>query len=220
MRFWRRSVTQKKQIYRSHHNLNKKGMDLTDLIKTFASSSNIKAMSQQAGTDQAQTAAIITQALPMLMKGMQQNASSEQGAQSLAKALDDHGGADIGDANSFLKGLDMQDSSKILKHVLGGNSSTVQSGLAKQTGVSSAQVGSIMTMLAPMLLSFLGSQKKQNNVSASGLGGLLSSMTGGQNDGFGLDDVIGMVLGGNGGGNSNSGGLGGVLSGLGKMFGK
>ena len=83
-------------------------------------------------------------------------------------------------------------------------------------------------MAVPIIMGILGSQKRKDNVSQNGLGDLLGSVLGSQStndqslietlldadgDGSVIDDVAGMVL----GGNKKKGGLGGMLGGL---FGK
>ena len=94
--------------------------------------------------------------------------------------------------------FDLVDGSKILGHIFGGDLSSVVSGISKQTGVASNAVGNILSSIAPSLLALLG--KQNGNSGAAGLGGLLGALLGG--------------------GSQSTGGLGSILGGLGKIFGK
>ncbi len=167
-------------------------MDVTKLLSVITDSSGVAALSQSSGAQSGQVSDLLTKAIPILMKGMEQNAATEEGAGSLAKALDDHAGDDMSNIGSFLRNLDVSDGTKILGHILGSKSSEVQTGLAQKTGLSSSQVGNILSSVAPMLLSILGGQKQSANVNNSGIGGMLSSLLG--NGGGGLDDMISAAL--------------------------
>ena len=125
----------------------------------------------------------------------------------------------------------MQDGAGILGHVLGGKQPAVENALSQKSGLDTGSIAQILKIAAPVLLSVLGKQTRQNNVSDSNdLGSLLGSMLGGQpqqnqsliaslidadGEGSVLDDVAGMVLGAASG--QKKGGLGGMLGGL---FGK
>lgn len=96
--------------------------------------------------------------------------------------------------------------------------------------MDAGSVAQILKVAAPIIMGMLGNQAKQQNVSSqSGLDGLLGGLIKGNSakheqsflesildadgDGSIIDDVAGMVL----GGNKKKGGLGGLLGGL---FGK
>ncbi|MDH6306827.1 hypothetical protein M2459_002157 [Parabacteroides sp. PF5-5] len=167
-------------------------MDISDLLSVFTSSDSVTSLSKSTGAQPSQVSALIQSAIPILMKGMQQNAASESGAASLAKALDAHAGSNTSNIGSLLKNIDVADGAKILGHILGGKNSQVQSGLAQKTGLSSSQTTAILASVAPMLLSVLGGQKNKANVGSGGLGSMLTSLIGGS--GGGLDDVISVAL--------------------------
>ncbi|MGB0949654.1 MAG: DUF937 domain-containing protein, partial [Marinirhabdus sp.] len=122
-----------------------------------------------------------------------------------------------------------QDGLGILGHVLGGSQNNVVGALSKKSGLDSSSVTQILSVLAPIVLGYLGKQKRQQNIqSQSGIEGLLGGMLGGgrrvqkkqqsmieglldgNNDGSVIDDIAGMVL----GGGKKRGGLGGLLGGL------
>ena len=178
-------------------------MDLTNILGALTGNDAVDAISQNLKIDSKQVSSVITAALPSLLGAMQKNASSQDGAASLAEALGYHAG-NAGNIVNNLKAADLVDGGKILSHIFGGNLSSVLSGISKDTGVASNAVSSILASIAPSLLALLGKGQQGSGIDASGLAGML-----------------GMILGGtSSSGSSNTGGLGSILGGLGSIFGK
>ncbi|PWG05073.1 DUF937 domain-containing protein [Polaribacter aquimarinus] len=209
---------------------------ILDLLNSDLGKQIISGVAGSTGNDSNKTSSVLTMALPVLMKAMERNASSPEGAQGLMGALDKkHDGSildNLGDL--FGGGVNddvVNDGSKILGHVLGNKQSGVEQVIGQKSGLDTGSVGNILKVAAPILMGVLGKQKRQQNLSNSGdISGLLGGLLGGneakneQNfleqildadgDGSVVDDVAGMLLGGS---NKKSGGLGGLLGGL---FGK
>ena len=125
-------------------------MNLTDLL----SSSVISSIAGQTGTSEKDTQNVLANALPALVGAMAQNASTEDGANSLAKALDDHTSSK--GLASLLQNVDTEDGTKILTKILGGETETVQNAVAKKSGASKVDTSKILAMAAPLLLAALG----------------------------------------------------------------
>ncbi|NLW89856.1 MAG: DUF937 domain-containing protein [Clostridiaceae bacterium] len=194
------------------------------ILDTLLSGTSIGALSEMTGVGSDQVQTVLTQAVPTLVGGMKNNASSKKGEESLSAALSSHAKDNTSDVASFLKNADLADGDKILSHILGGKKASVESGIAKKAGVSSNQTATILSAAAPLLLSLLGSKKEEDEKESGsgGLGGLLGSLLG-SGDGFGLDDVASMLIGGDDDAKDeekdNGGGLGGLLGGLGSLLG-
>lgn len=187
-------------------------MNISDLLSSFTHSDSLSALSQSSGAQPNQISNLLKTALPILMKGMAQNAGSESGANALSKALDAHSGVNTSNLGALLKNADVTDGTKILGHILGTKNTEVQKGLAQKTGLSSSQTGTILASVAPMLLSVLGGQKKEMNVGNSGLGSMLSGFLGGSGN---LNDMISSALADNDGDGTPD-----VIQKLGNIFGK
>lgn len=168
-------------------------MNLTDLL----SGSVISSIAGQTGTSEKDTQNVLANALPALVGAMAQNASTEDGANSLARALDDHTSSK--GLASLLQNVDTEDGAKILTKILGGETETVQNAVAKKSGASKVDTSKILAMAAPLLLAALGSQKKKTKTQSDGLGGLLTSLLGGgdddEDDGSTLISLAGSLLG-------------------------
>ena len=191
--------------------------NLTSILMNTLGQGGLETMAQKAGVQKDQAASALEGIIPSILGGMAKNTRSEEGAGSLLGALErDHDGSILDNIGGFLGGDDTGGmGAGILKHVLGGNRASVENGLGQKTGMSSSQISSLMNMVAPLIMGYLGKQRKQNpnSMSNSGIGGLLEGMTGAADNGTGLDlgdilDVVGAFSG------SKSSGGGGLLGGL------
>jgi hypothetical protein len=116
--------------------------------------------------------------LSTLLEALNRNTNNQQGAESLAKALEQHQDDDVSDIASFLKNVDTEDGEKILGHVFGNKKRVVENNIAKKTGLDIGQIGSLLTQFAPLVLGLLGNQKKQQNLDSAGVSGLTSMLSG------------------------------------------
>lgn len=172
------------------------------------------------GADEGQAGDAVAMALPALLGGMAKNAQSADGANALAGALDKHDDGVFGQLTDL---LGSQDGSKILGHVLGNKTEATQQRIAGGSGLDVGSVAKLLPMLAPLVMGYLGKQKKDQGLGASdlagalqnerqqteakapGLGGLAAILDT-DGDGLDLDDVKNLA--------SGSGGLGGLLGGF------
>lgn len=154
-------------------------MDLMDLISgQLGDEKVLKQLSKSTGADTSQIQSAMKLGLPALIQAMGKNASSQEGASALAKALDDHKDDPVDNIEDFLKNVNKEDGAKILNHILGGKNTSVQRNLAKQTGLKSDQASDLMAQLAPLVLGTLGKQKASQKVDSSGLAGMLTGLLG------------------------------------------
>jgi hypothetical protein len=199
-------------------------MDILKLITSQMGEGAISKLSQLTGESEENTGRAVQVAVPTLLNALNNNSNDANGASGILSALDrDHDGSILDDVMGFLGKTDGSEGNGILKHMLGGKREAVENSLSKSSGVSSASMSKIMAMLAPIIMGYLGKQKKESGIKSSGgISDLLTSVVGslGNNGTGGLDigDILGM-LGGGGNAGKQSGG-GGILGTLGKLFGK
>ncbi|WP_299011526.1 DUF937 domain-containing protein [uncultured Tenacibaculum sp.] len=212
---------------------------ILDLLNSDLGKTIVSGVAGSTGQDTNKTNDVLTMALPVLMKAMQRNASTPEGAEGLMGALNKHDGGILDNLGGLFSGgvnADViQDGSKILGHVLGNKQQGVEQVIGQKAGMDTSSVADILKVATPILMGVLGQQKRQNNVSNSGdLSGLLGGLLGGSStekeqsflekildadgDGSIVDDVAGMVLGNASSSQQKSGGLLGGL--LGGVFGK
>ena len=188
---------------------------LQDLLGPQQGSEAVDQISQTVGAEPSSVNSAIQAALPAILGGLASNASDPQGAQSLDQALEqDHDGSILGNLGG-LGGLifgqqetpRQADAGGILDHVLGGSQGRVAQDVSQQTGLPTGQVAQILMMLAPIVMGYLGQQKRQQGVGADGLGGLLGGLLGAgapqqssggfldrDGDGSSMDDIASMAM--------------------------
>ena len=157
---------------------------LIDLLQNQLSEGMIEQMSKQlGGADKQKTAAAANGIISTLVGSLAQNASTPEGANSLANALDrDHDGSLLDSMMDFMGGnmntapqqSRALNGAGILKHVLGDRQSNAVNLISQMSGLESNQTGSLMSMIAPMVMSALGNQKRQQGLDVGGLVNLLS----------------------------------------------
>lgn len=161
---------------------------LQDLLGQQQGSEALEQISGQVGAEPSLVNTAIQAALPAILGGLANNASTPQGAQSLDAALsNDHDGSILGNLGSLGSMILDQstptprqaDAGGILGHILGGSQGQVAQEVSQKSGLGMGQVAQILMMLAPIVMGYLGQQKQQQNVGADGLGGLLGGILGG-----------------------------------------
>jgi hypothetical protein len=99
---------------------------------------------------------------------------------TLTISLELHDGSVLDHLSPFLAQGDTQGGNGILRHVLGGEREDFENQLGLKSGVSSGKISTILAMLAPIVMGYLGKQTHQKQISdGKGLGGLLGGMMGG-----------------------------------------
>ena len=116
-------------------------------------------IAKQLGVDEATAAAATKEASEALVQGMKANAQDQAGAASLAKAIADHA-KKVGDktaADIKVDEIDTTDGEAIVKNVFGDNEEQVVNQLGGLGGGSDL-FKSLLPMLAPIVMGFLGKQ--------------------------------------------------------------
>lgn len=186
---------------------------LQDLLGQEQGTQAVDQISQNVGADSSLVNSAIQMALPALINGLANNAATPQGAESLNTALEqDHAGGGVLDNLGGLAGMifgggqeaapppRQADAGGILGHILGTNQGAVAQDVSNKSGLGLGQVAQILMFLAPIVMSYLGKQKQEQNVGADGLGGLLGGLLGGnqqaapQSSGNAMIDMASNVL--------------------------
>lgn len=156
-------------------------------------------VSQQTGATPQQSESAMEAAIPLLLGAMTRNASSPDGAASLAGALGQHDGSAL---DQFSRGNtpSMQEGQKILGHVFGNQQQSAAQAVSKRAGIDPQLAMQILSMAAPLVLGYLARQRQQGGQQqtqggGSDLGGLLGGLLGGGSAG-GLGGMLGGLLGG------------------------
>ena len=169
------------------------------------------------GSDQ--TSSALSSAIPAILGGMAQNTADPEGAQSLRRALDDHGGSVLDDPSELLGGGGPGNG--ILGHVLGDRRPAVEQAVSERSGLDLSAVGKLLPMLAPLVMGALGKQQRQDNLDGVGVADVVQrEAKEAETNDAGLGSILGAVTGamGGGGGGSTKSGLMGTIMGMVNKF--
>lgn len=173
-------------------------MDLMKALQGAVGSSELGQLASQFGLDSSSVDQVIGQVVPALGKGIQGNASSPGGLESLLGALQKGGHEKyVKDFSSVASNDGIADGNNILGHILGSkdNSRNVASQASQTTGVDAGIIKKMLPMLATMVMGTLSKEsasgtKRPESSGSGGLGDMLSSMLDSDGDGSAVDDVL------------------------------
>lgn len=146
-----------------------------DLVSSALDERALGAIGQEVGTDPKTVQTAVAAALPMLLSGLARNASREDGAASLAGALDrDHDGSILDDVVGFFGRKEAAPSGTgILRHVLGTRQPAAVETVSRTSGLDVESAARLLAMIAPIALAALGRAKRERGLDSRGLADLL-----------------------------------------------
>jgi hypothetical protein len=192
--------------------------NLVDTVLAHLDDPQIAQIAAQLGTDPQQARAAIEHAVPLIVGGMAQSASTPDGAGALHTALGDHAGQSISDvlAGVLGGGAAAGIGGGILGHIFGANHDAANQGLGQATGLGQQNAGQLMAILAPIVMAALANHVQRGGIDSGALGGMLGQQSQQIQQGGGLmGGLLNAVLG-HSGGNLD---LSGLLQGAGGLFG-
>ena len=171
---------------------------LTDIMSSVLSNSSLNSVTGKTGVDSSDVAGILASALPSLLNGANDQASSASTAESFYEAVNSHAAKDPED-------VDTDEGAKIVSHLLGKKENTVMKEISKKTGVSTKNVALVLAAAAPIIMNLLGKQSS-SQTSSSGVASLLGSLLGGSSGSSSSTDFMTSALSSvlSGAGNSSS----------------
>ncbi|MBA3404025.1 MAG: DUF937 domain-containing protein [Gemmatimonadaceae bacterium] len=125
------------------------------------SGQNMTQLSQQIGADEATTQTAVQAALPTLLGGLARNSAQPEGAAALGDALNDHRGGLLDNLGGLLGNAQSGPGAAILGHIFGSKRSTVEQGVGQATGLDAQQIGKLLMVLAPIVMSVLAQKRAQ-----------------------------------------------------------
>ena len=135
------------------------------LLKTLLADGALKALAKKTGLNQKQLKKLLPLAVPLLLKMLTKNASEKDGALSLLGALTQH--TSKKPMAQQIEEADTDDGDKIVGHILGKEKDQDLLSLSSQSGLSKKEVQSVLSGIAPALLSGLSARRKCRACSAA-----------------------------------------------------
>ena len=177
---------------------------LSTLLGAMSKDDSVEAVSKKTGISKIAVGGLIAIAVPLLIKKLTSNASSQQGAASLLGALSQH--TDTSSVANQIANADTNDGSAIIGHILGSDQAGAISQFAEQSNLSEEQVSSVLQNIAPALMSGLSAANTENIAQAAQAQAAQPS--------GGIGSLLGGIFGGGSSSSSSSSGAGGLLGSL------
>ena len=182
-----------------------KALNLLDMILNADNSPLIREAAQRFGMGEDDARNAIGQMVPALSRGISRNVSQPGGMEALLNALAS------GDHRRYVENPEelanpetIRDGNSILGHILGSKdvSRNVAGHAAAQTGIDAGILKQMLPMVAAMAMGMLGKQfsragselaPREGEGSSPGLPGLLGTLLGSNQDGYLMDDLLGLA---------------------------
>ena len=136
----------------------------------------ISELSKQIRTDEGTTKAAAQGAISAIVGALSKESANSSKASSLLGALDrDHDGSILNDVVGLLAGRSNPSNSRttnglgILDHLLGGNTNNIVAMLSQGSGLDFLKSGTLLKLLAPIVMGSLGKARQQKTVSESNI---------------------------------------------------
>lgn len=161
------------------------GNELGDLASTL----NIKDDEAKKG---------LSEAIPSILSALSKNTSTAEGAESLDKALAKYDGSVLNNIAGYLANPNLSEGAGILNHIFGNNIQDIVSKISKASGINLEGSTKLLQIIAPLVMGTLGKIKKETNVEAGALNGLINmamlAMSPQNREPGGLMSILGGVL--------------------------
>lgn len=175
-------------------------MNLVETILNQQNGAAVRQIESQFGLEPQQSRSALAALVPALAVGLQRNAQSAGGLESLLAALSSGGHEQyVEDPTTLELPETLEDGNGILSHVFGSKdvSRQVASRAAAQTGLGADLLKRMLPMVATLVMGTLARRtSRQGPTASAGAGGIMDLLGGAldQNrDGSMVDDVIGIL---------------------------
>lgn len=174
-------------------------MDIRTLVKTLGTTKNLDTLSNKTGSTNSAVAKALQAAGPIILSGLIQNTQTKPGQKALHSTLKkNHDGSILKNLPDFLENANLQEGQKILSHIFEKQKKYAVDEVAQKSGLDTFQSGTLLAVLAPVIMGYLGKQVKDNKLDQEELSKVVAKA----NSGFNLKSVLSQFLDKNGNGSA------------------
>lgn len=139
-----------------------------DLIQNFIKDSIKDQIAKKTGIDVKNADGAIGDVVDSLLGWLAKNTTTTEGASGLLSALDkDHDGSVLDDAMAILNSDNKGEA--IVDHILGGKKDIISKVIGEKNGVDAGSTMKLLSFLAPVVMGFLGKEKKEKGLDIKGI---------------------------------------------------
>lgn len=153
--------------------------NIVETLKGYISPELISKASSLLGESENNTATAFSQAIPGILAGLLHRSADANVVNTVAGAFKepDLGNVLVNPATALTSGGSglIEKGKAFLSGIFGDKLTALSNSLSESSGVKSSSATSILSMAAPLVLSFLGKKTKEEGIGVSGLAGFLAS---------------------------------------------
>lgn len=149
---------------------------MNEILNMLLNSGAVEGLASQAGLDQNAVKGIVEQVLPQFFDQLNQNTQDETQANELDQAIEKHDGNSLMDLLNNIANVDAQDGNKINNRVFGSSVDGIASHIGAQLGLDAKQTQTVMDLLSPIIMQFLGKTANETNNRGNNLVDLTSQL--------------------------------------------
>lgn len=170
-------------------------MNIAELISGGIGSTVTSTVARTLNIEEGKAKWVVSAAVPLMIAALNYNAQNKNQEANINQALDQHAGGIFGNLAGAIAGGPSNDGTKIVNHIFGKNTGFVEQNLSQKSGLSTGQISSLLAILAPVVMGFLG-QNRQQAQGAGGIGDLIGGLLGGGQQASAGGGLLGGLLGG------------------------
>ncbi len=134
-------------------------MSLIDLLTGNTGNQVAEQAENKFGISKTQVIALLAVAAPLIISYLRKKSQDANEAEALNNALDkDHDGSILDDVSQA--DARQSEGGSILNHIFGDEKPNVENRLSQNTGISIDKIGPILSMLAPVIMGYIGKEKQ------------------------------------------------------------
>jgi outer membrane protein OmpA-like peptidoglycan-associated protein len=154
------------------------GISFMETVKNYFTSEFINQSAVSLDESSSGVSKALSAIIPAGLAGILNKATSgNDGAQNVYSMAKDAAGYFSASPN-LAKLHNEEEGSNLPSDIFGNNESHITNAIAKYAGIQQSSAGSLITLALPVIMGLLGKHLEENNLSASGLSGFLSSQKG------------------------------------------
>ena len=145
---------------------------ILDMLESHLNDDRVKALSNKLGADETQTRSAMGAAIPALINMFARHAQTDEGVSKLTQAMQKH------DDSVFDRMEAPAQGDSMLNDIFGDKRNRVQQGIGSLSGLDVSKAGSLLSMLAPMVLGAMRKTQGQQKIDAGSLSSWLQKENG------------------------------------------
>jgi hypothetical protein len=154
-------------------------INILEMVKGAITEDTTGQIGQLLGEDKSKTSSAISSALPSILGGLMKQSSTNSGATDLFNTVKGFDSGLFGNIAGALGGGRhtslIQTGMGLLGSIFGGNQSGLIGTIARMAGIGQNSAGSLLGILAPIVMSALSGLRSKDNLDSNGLANLLAT---------------------------------------------